>query len=82
MGRKQIQRHYLSYGVRLGLGAGLVGLVVGMLLGYAITGVYTEELGIPDTERSFHPITPIVGILFGLAAGGLGRGLPPAGRSE
>ena len=76
MGRKQIQRHYLSYGVRLGLGSGLVGLVVGMILGYAITGLYTEELGIPDTERSFHPITPIVGILFGLAAGGLGAWAP------
>ena len=76
MGRTQIMRHYLSYGVRLGLIAGAVGLVVGMLIGYAVTGLYTESLGIPDTERSFHPITPVVGILFGLAAGGLGAWAP------
>ncbi len=76
MGRTQIMRHYLSYGVRLGLVAGAVGLVVGMLIGFAVTGLYTESLGIPDTERSFHPITPVVGILFGLAAGGLGAWSP------
>jgi putative ABC transport system permease protein len=76
MGRTQIMRHYLSYGVRLGLIAGAVGLAVGMVSGYAITGLYTESLGIPDTERSFHPITPIVGILFGFAAGWLGAWAP------
>ena len=76
MGRRQIMRHYLSYGVRLGLVAGVVGLVVGMLIGFGITGLYTEALGIPDTERSFHVVTPVVGILFGLAAGGLGAWAP------
>ncbi len=76
MGRQQVMRHYLSYGVRLGLIAGVVGLVVGMATGYTITGLYTESLGIPDTERSFHLITPIVGVLFGLAAGGLGAWAP------
>ncbi len=76
MGRRQIMRHYLSYGVRLGLLSGVVGLAAGMAIGYAITGLYTESLGIPDTERSFHLITPIVGVLFGLAAGGLGAWAP------
>ncbi len=76
MHRKIILRHYLSYGVRLGLVAGLVGLAVGMLAGFLITGVYTDALGIPDTVRTFHFVTPIIGLLFGLAAGGLGAWAP------
>jgi putative ABC transport system permease protein len=76
MGRRMVLRHYLSYGVRLGLIAGVVGLVIGMVSAYAITGLYTQALGIPDTVRAFHWITPIVGILFGLAAGAFGAWAP------
>ena len=76
MGRKMILRHYLSYGTRLGLISGLIGLVIGMVLGAVITAFYTAALGIPDTVRSFHWVTPIVGVLFGLAAGSLGAYAP------
>ncbi|MEZ5176373.1 MAG: ABC transporter permease [Acidimicrobiia bacterium] len=76
MGRRGILRHYLSYGVRLGLVAGVVGLIVGMASAFAITGVYTSALDIPDTVRSFHWVTPIIGLAFAVAAGALGAWAP------
>ncbi len=74
--RRRILRHYLSYGVRLGLVAGLAGLALGLAGGYVITGVYTTQLDIPDTVRSFHWMTPIVGMAFALGAGALGAWAP------
>lgn len=76
MGRRIIMRHYLSYGVRLGLVAGVVGLLLGIPAAFAITGVYTSQLDIPDTVRSFHWATPVIGMLFALAAGVLGVWAP------
>lgn len=76
MSRHKILRHYLSYGVRLGLVAGVVGLVLGMAGAYAITGVYTTALDIPDTVRSFHWMTPFIGLVFALIAGMLGAWAP------
>jgi putative ABC transport system permease protein len=76
MRRRMILRHYLSYGLRLGFWAGLVGLVLGMAAAYGITGVYTAQLDIPDTIRSFHWVTPIIGMAFALGAGALGAWAP------
>ncbi|MGA7226734.1 MAG: FtsX-like permease family protein [Acidimicrobiia bacterium] len=76
MDKRTVLRHYLSYGVRLGLISGIVGVLVGMALAYVITGLYTQGLGIPDTVRGFHPITPFIGVLFGLAAGAIGAYAP------
>jgi putative ABC transport system permease protein len=76
MNRRLILGHYLSYGTRLGLTSGLAGTALGVLAGFGITGIYTKSLGIPDTVRSFHWITPVVGILFGLVAGALGAWAP------
>jgi putative ABC transport system permease protein len=76
MRRQLILRHYLSYGIRLGLVAGVVGLLLGMASAYAITGVYTAQLDIPDTVRSFHWTTPVIGMLFAVVAGALGAWAP------
>lgn len=75
--RKALRRHYLSYGVILGLAGAVIGLVLGMAMAWGLTGLYTDALGIPDSVRELHPITPIVGMLFGLAAGTLAA-LAPA----
>jgi putative ABC transport system permease protein len=76
MGRRLILRHYLSYGTRLGLVAGVVGTAAGLGLGAVMTDLYTQELGIPDTVRSFHLATPFIGVAFGLATGVLGAYVP------
>ena len=69
--RRLITRHYLSYGLVLGIAGAIVGVVIGMLLGFAITGLYTDALGIPDTVTEFHWVTPVIGLVFGLAVGTL-----------
>jgi putative ABC transport system permease protein len=80
--RRLITRHYLSYGLVLGIAGAIVGVVIGMLLGYAITGLYTEALGIPDTVRGWHWVTPLVGLLFGLAVGVLAALAPTRAASR
>ncbi len=66
---KALTRHYRSYGVILGIAGSVIGVGVGAILGWVITGAYTDALGIPDTVRTLHPATPIVGLGFGLVAG-------------
>ncbi len=76
MGRRRISRHFMSYGLRLGVVAGIVGLILGIASAYAITGVYTTQLDIPDTVRSFHWVTPLIGMAFAIGAGLLGAWAP------
>ncbi len=76
MRRSTIVMHYLGYGASLGLVGGIVGAVLGVVFGWAITGEYTAELGIPDTIRQLRPLTPLIGVLFGAAAGTLAAWLP------
>lgn len=80
--RRLITRHYLSYGLVLGLGGAIVGTAIGMALGWAITGLYTDALGIPDTVRRVHGITPVVGLVFGLAVGTLAALVPTRAASR
>ena len=80
--RRLITRHYLSYGLVLGVAGAIVGVVVGMLMGYAITGLYTDALGIPDTVTEFHWVTPLVGLVFGLAVGSLAALAPTRAASR
>lgn len=76
LSRGTLTRHYLSYGLILGVGGAVIGLVLGMAMGWAITGFYTDALGIPDTTRALHWMTPIVGLVFGLAVGLLSAWAP------
>lgn len=76
LSRRQVLRHYLSYGLLLGLLGAAVGLLLGVPLGAWMTGAYTSALSIPDTVIGFSPITPIVGLLFGLVMGALSAWAP------
>ena len=76
LSRGQIEWHYLSYGLFLGVAASVIGLVSGVPLGWALTTEYTAELGIPDTLRSLHVLTPVVGVAFGVITGLLASFLP------
>jgi putative ABC transport system permease protein len=80
--RRLITRHYLSFGLVLGIAGAIVGVVLGMLMGFGITGLYTDALGIPDTVRGFHWVTPVVGLIFGLAVGTLAALAPTRAASR
>ncbi len=77
MSRGKLAWHYLSYGLILGVAAAVIGTILGIAAGWAITGTYTGELGIPDTIRELRWSTAIVGVLFGIVTGALAA-LAPA----
>jgi putative ABC transport system permease protein len=65
----QVLRHYAGYGVALGGIGALAGVALGVPLGVLVTRSYTKALAIPDTVTHLHPLTPVVGIAFGLVMG-------------
>ncbi len=71
-----ILRHFLSYGLVIGIVGSVVGVVAGVALGALITSAYTGFLEIPDTVRELHPITPIIGLVFGVVMGALAAWAP------
>jgi putative ABC transport system permease protein len=77
-GRRQLVAHYLAFG----LGTGLIGAVLGSLAGLGLAGIwtdaYTDQLSIPLTVVEVRPLTVMVGLAFGLLAGGLAAAAPAA----
>ena len=67
--RSRVLVHYLSYGVALGLVGSVAGALVGALAGWAVTGLYTEAISVPDTVVSPHPATAAIGVGFGILMG-------------
>ncbi len=76
MTAKALRRHYLGYGIWIGLVGSLLGVLVGLAMGSSMTKMYTGLLAIPDTIVRFRPFTAIVGILFGLVAGTVAAWIP------
>ncbi|HSK48571.1 MAG TPA: FtsX-like permease family protein [Coriobacteriia bacterium] len=76
LSRSAVLGHYLGYGLWVGLWGASIGVLLGVPAGWAITGAYTSELGIPDTVRQLRLITPTIGLSFGLAAGLLAAWVP------
>jgi putative ABC transport system permease protein len=72
----KVARHYLGYGLWVGFLGSAIGIVLGIPAGWGITGAYTSELGIPDTVRQLHPLTPLIGLAFGISAGLLAAWVP------
>jgi len=74
--RRTVLRHYLTYGVVVGLGGAIPGAIGGVFLAQAITGLYTSAISVPITVNPVHWETPVAGILFGLAVGALAAAAP------
>ncbi|HEX2893943.1 MAG TPA: FtsX-like permease family protein [Marmoricola sp.] len=73
---RTLRRHYLGYGLAVGLlGAG-PGLVIGYLLGRWFTTAYTSALSLPLQVTSVHPRHLLVGALFALVAAALAAWSP------
>jgi putative ABC transport system permease protein len=58
--------------------AAVLGVVAGVALGRAWTGLYTQELSIPVTVVELRPLTLLVGLGFGLTTGALAAATPAA----
>ncbi|MEE8406759.1 MAG: FtsX-like permease family protein, partial [Acidimicrobiia bacterium] len=76
-GAKTLSRHYLSYGVGVGLVGAAVGAVLGGLMGWGMTAIYTAVFGIPDLVAPLHLPTVLLALLFGAGAGAIAA-VPPA----
>lgn len=70
-------RHYLLYGLSVGLVGAAVGVILGSLLGRGMTALYTQVFGIPDLVAEFHLPTVLFAFAFGAVAGSLAA-WPPA----
>ncbi len=76
LSRGEVLRHYLMYGIELALIGAFFGILLGVPAGWGMAGLYTSELGIPDTTCSLYPMTPVIGLLFALVAGVLSAWVP------
>ncbi len=74
--RNRIVRHYLLQGVLIGLLGSLLGVGLGIAITGPMTEAYTRELGIPDTLVSQHPLIGLVGLVVGIVVGGLAAAGP------
>lgn len=79
---RSVRRHFLTFGVSVGLVGAVLGTGVGLLLGRLVTGSYTSAISVPDTVTRFWPLTPVVGVAFGLVAGSLAAWIPARGASR
>lgn len=69
MSARELRRHYLSFGLWIGIIGAVVGVLLGAVAGSLMTRMYTGLLDIPDTVVVIRPSTIIVGLLFGVVAG-------------
>ena len=76
-GRRSMSRHYLGYGLGVGLVGAAIGVVFGSFLGRGMTALYTQVFGIPDLVAKVHIPTILMALTFGAVAGTL-AGVPPA----
>ncbi len=80
--RRRVFGHYLGFGLLTGLGAAVLGALLGLLLATLTTRIYTGVIAIPPqvVVISLRPLTVGLGLAFGAVAGALAA-LAPAIRA-
>ncbi len=66
---RAVARHYLGYGLVAGVGGAVPGVLLGLWLARALTTLYVGFLELPFTAVAFHPVTPALGLAFGVVTG-------------
>ncbi len=74
--RRSVVRHYMSHGLAICALGGVPGVVVGVLLGRWMAGLYTGYLDIPVTVVGLHPVSIVVALVFVVVTGVVAAGLP------
>lgn len=77
--RRTVRRHYLGYGLIVGVTGAVLGVALGMVAGSLITGAYTRAVSVPDTVVRLYWMTPLVGLAFGVLVGWLSAVAPAHG---
>ncbi|HML51844.1 MAG TPA: FtsX-like permease family protein [Propionicimonas sp.] len=67
--RKTVRRHYVAYGLIVGVVGSVVGVVLGSLSAASITRLYTAAISVPVTVVEVRPATIVAGLLMGPLAG-------------
>jgi len=76
LGRRAILRHYLEFGLLVGLAGAIPGAFVGALAGTLISSLYTATISIPVTVIELRPATIVIGVAIGVLAAALAAALP------
>ncbi|MGI9529719.1 MAG: ABC transporter permease, partial [Acidimicrobiia bacterium] len=74
---KTLSRHYLSYGLGVGVIGAAIGVAIGAIMGRGLTAIYTEVFDIPDLVAELHLPTIAMALVFGAVAGSLAA-VPPS----
>jgi len=74
---RAVMGHYLLYALAIGAIGAVLGALLGIPLGYAITKGYASELGIPVVQARIYPLLIVEGMLLSLFATVL-AGIGPA----
>jgi putative ABC transport system permease protein len=74
--RGAIMRHYLTFGLAIGIAGSIPGAVIGAISADAISRIYTGAISVPVTVVEFRPLTVLIGLLMGPIVGALAAYLP------
>lgn len=76
LGRRAILRHYLEFGLLVGLAGSIPGAFVGALAGTLISSLYTAAISVPVTVIEVRPATIAIGVVIGVLAAAIAAALP------
>ena len=76
LGRRAILRHYLEFGLLVGLAGSIPGAFVGALAGTLISSLYTATISVPVTVIEIRPATIAIGVAIGVLSAALAAALP------
>ena len=62
--------------------SGAIGVIVGVIAGRLVTGLYTRAIDVPDTTTGFHVGTIVAGLVLAAAAGAAAAAAPAAGAAR
>ena len=68
----QIFRHFLMYGLVIGIFGGLIGCGLGVLAASGLTQVFDAYYSFPDLRNEFHWNTNVIGLLVSIACAEVG----------
>ncbi len=70
--RWAVTRHYMAYGVILGLVGGVFGIALGLLLQGQLIEIYKSFFAMPGIQAHWYPEIPAIGLVIAIGFGAVG----------